>query len=317
MNPLQALGNGIYQIPLIPNDRPIRTAAYLIKTSTTVLIECGASPANPVILSALDALGISPGDLDAIIVTHIHLDHAGGAGLLMQQCPNARLLVHPKGKQHLCDPEKLIAGARQVYGEQFETLFQPIHPVPESRVQCVSNGDRLDLGEHRTLHFHEAQGHARHHIIVFDTESRGIFTGDAAGIYHDRIQQRCGFAFSLPNTAPPQFDPVAMTADFDMMISLAPQSLFFTHFGQAPDAVDRLKAAREWIPFFSETCLARYRQNPSLESLTAFIQNELVGFLEREGIGLDAADQSNLEFDAHLNAQGIIAYDQRLQKTAG
>ncbi len=314
MNPYKSLENHIVQLPLVPSHAKNRAAGYLIYGSRNVLIETGASQSNPVILSALNSLGLIPDQVDAIIVTHIHLDHAGGAGLLMQQCPNATLLVHPNGKKHLCNPERLIAGAKQVYGKDFETLFDPILPVPEERVQTVSSGDTFDLGDGRELQFHETFGHARHHIIAFDTESRGLFSGDIAGVFHDRIQERTGQSFCFPNSAPTQFDPVEMAASFDLMISLQPASLFFTHYGKAEKAVDLLKATREWIPFFSEVCISTYRNNPSLSFLTDYLQENMLAYLEKEGITIDELDVQNLRFDNNLNAQGIIAYEQRLQK---
>ncbi len=314
MSSYNLLKDNIYQLALVPNHLQNRAAGYLIRGPKNILIETGASPSNDVILSSLKALDISPTEIDAIMVTHIHLDHAGGAGLLMQQCSEATLMVHPKGKRHLSDPARLIDGAKQVYQDEFNRLFDPILPIPEERIQTISNGDTLDLGGGRKLHFHEAFGHARHHIIAFDSESQGIFAGDIAGVFHDRIHDRSGHPICFPNTAPTQFDPEEMNASFDLMMSLQPKCIYYTHFGMMDQAVDVLKTTKDWIPFFSETCVSFYRNNPSLDSLTTFIQEKTVTYLENQKIPFDAVDIKNLEFDNRLNAQGIIAYEQRLQK---
>ena len=314
MNSYKLLKNNIYQLALIPNHIQNRAASYLIRGPKNIIIETGASPSNTIIQSSLKALGISPAEIDVIIVTHIHLDHAGGAGLLMQQCSKAILMVHPKGKRHLIDPVRLIDGAKLVYQDEFNQLFDPILPIPEERIQTISNGDTLDLGDGRKLHFHETFGHARHHIIAFDSESRGIFAGDIAGVFHDRIYERSGHPICFPNTAPTQFDPEEMNASFDLMLSLQPKCIFYTHFGMMDQAVEVLKATKAWILFFSETCVSFYRNNPSLDSLTIFIQEKTVAYLENQKIPFDAVDIKNLEFDNGLNAQGVIAYEQRLQK---
>lgn len=314
MNSFKLLKNNIFQLALVPSNIQNRTAGYLIRGPKNILIETGASPSNGIILSTLKSLNISPSKIDAIIVTHIHLDHAGGAGLLMQQCSNATLLVHPRGKKHLCDPARLIDGARQVYQDRFDPLFDPILPIPEDRIQTISDGDTFDLENGRQLQFYEAFGHARHHIIAFDSESKGLFSGDIAGVFYDRIHDRTGLSFSFPNTAPTQFDPEEMSASYDLMISLQPECLFFTHYGMVDRAVDVLKAAKAWIPFFSDVCVTYYRNNPSLEKLTGFIQEKTVAYLENRKISLDSEDINNLEFDNRLNAQGIIAFEQRLQK---
>jgi glyoxylase-like metal-dependent hydrolase (beta-lactamase superfamily II) len=303
---------GIYQLDLIPGHQPQRTAGYLIHDRKTVLIETGAAPANPVIQSALKTLGIT---IDAILVTHIHLDHAGGAGLLMQQHPDATLLVHPLGKPHLVNPDRLISGAREVYGDRFSSLFEPIVPIEESRIRTVTTGDRFQLSDERYLQFFDAPGHARHHLIGLDSASQGLFTGDAAGVYYDRIATEFDIALCLPNTAPTQFDPEAMDRTMALMIDLKPEWLFFTHFGgiKKPDGL--LASAREWIAFFRDDCVQVYRQSRSIERLTGFIQFTVLEHLKRSGLMGELPDQAILWFENDLNAKGIAAYVDRLDRS--
>src|SRR5699024_100755 len=135
----------------------------------------------------LESLGFSLDEVKYIIVTHIHLDHSGGAGLLLQQCPNATVIVHERGARHLAAPRKLAAGARAIYGESFEELFEPIVPVPEERMLIKGEGDTLQISKDCTLKFFNTPGHSRHHFSIYDPISNGIFTGDTAGIRYEQL----------------------------------------------------------------------------------------------------------------------------------
>ncbi len=199
MSKIKSLGFGIYQLELVESRSPNKTTGYLIQGAKNLIIETGATPSNPVILSSLKELGIALEEIDAIAVTHIHLDHSGGAGLLMNQCPNAVLLAHEKGKRHLVDPEKLIQGAKQVYGETFDELFNPILPISDERIKIMKDGDIFDLGAERILRFHDSPGHAFHHFIIHDLVSNGIFAGDSAGLYYDRMYKDYGIKVSIPS----------------------------------------------------------------------------------------------------------------------
>jgi len=314
---LKPLGFDIFRLDLIPNDQLNTTSGYLIRDRRVLIIETGASPSNGVILQGLQALGLSPAAVDAIFVTHIHLDHAGGAGLLMQQCPNARLLVHAKGKPHLVDPTKLINGAREVYGRDFSPMFDPLLAVEEERIQVVTTGDRFALSENRFLEFHEAPGHALHQLIGRDTASEGIFSGDAAGVYYDRLAADFGFALCMPSTTPTQFDPVAMTRTLDRMIALQPKWLYFTHFGKAGPAIQLLEQVKSRVPYFAEDCSRFYAETRSIERLTDFMQQRIVRELKQAGLPDQVPDLATLRFQGELNAKGIAAYVARLEKTGG
>ncbi|MBU3916145.1 MBL fold metallo-hydrolase, partial [bacterium] len=292
-----------------------KTTGYLIQGKKTIIIETGAAPSNKVILSALEELGIALDKIDAIAVTHIHLDHSGGAGLLMSQCPNAVLLAHEKAKRHLADPEKLTLGARQVYGDAFNSLFNPILPIHEDRIEIMKDEDAFDLGEDRVLKFYNSPGHAFHHFLIHDPKSKGIFAGDSAGLFYDRIYKEHGIKISIPVTSPPQFAPELMIETIDKMISLNPERIYYTHFGMSDSAIELLYQAKEWVSFFSDECVEFCKQDRSLENLTDYIQEQVLVRLEKMGIPPTLSDKENLRHDNWLNAQGIIAYVARMEKS--
>ncbi len=167
------LGNDMTLIDLYDLSMPERTGAYVLHADELTVVETSASPSVPHLLKGLEDLNLDPKDVKHIIVTHIHLDHAGGVGLFLEHCPNATVYVHPKGKRHLADPAKLIAGAKAVYGDQFDELFDPIVPVPEERLVEKGEGDTLDIGG-RVLTFYDSPGHAKHHLSIHDSLSNGI-----------------------------------------------------------------------------------------------------------------------------------------------
>jgi len=183
-----------------------RTGTFVIHDEKLTIVETSASPSIPYLLDGLKQLEIDPADIQYIIVTHIHLDHAGGAGLLLKHCPNAKVVVHPRGYRHLVDPSRLIAGAKAVYKEDFEKFYDPIYPIPEERLMIKENGEVLELAN-RTLTFYDTPGHAKHHFSIHDSLSNGIFTGDTIGVYYQDIQE---FEFFLPSTSPNHFDPDEM-----------------------------------------------------------------------------------------------------------
>ncbi|HET7616397.1 MAG TPA: MBL fold metallo-hydrolase, partial [Bacillales bacterium] len=203
------LGNRIHLIDGFDLKTPGRTGTYVLQEEELTLVETGPSPSVPYVLAGLNDLGLDPAEVKYIIVTHIHLDHAGGAGLLLQHCPNAKVVVHPRGNRHLADPSRLVAGARQVYGEQFDELFDPIVPIPEDRLIVKDDGETLKIGAECTLRFYDSPGHAKHHFSIYDPVSNGIFTGDTAGVRYHQTQDQ-GLTFYLPSTSPNQFDPEAM-----------------------------------------------------------------------------------------------------------
>jgi len=212
--------------------RPQFDAAYLlVENGRGAFIDCGTHFAVPRMLAALDDAGITAADVDWLILTHVHLDHAGGAGELVDQLPNARLVVHPRGARHMIDPSALWAGASAVYGESvMQETYGRLRPVPPERVIEAPDGHSVDLAG-RQLRCIETPGHARHHLTVHDPRANVCFTGDVFGLSYRDFDTAKG-PFILPTTSPVQFDPEALHASIERLVALKPAAMYLTHYGR-------------------------------------------------------------------------------------
>ncbi len=212
--------------------RPHFDAAYLmVEDGRAAFIDTGTTHSVPRLLAALSAEGLQPEDADWVIVTHVHLDHAGGAGALMQALPNARLLVHPRGERHMVDPSALIAGASEVYGaEEVARSYGTIAPIARERVVVSHDGMTVQLAG-RTLTLIDTPGHAKHHHCIWDERSRSFFTGDTFGLSYREFDTAQG-PWLLPTTTPVHFDPVALKASVQRLLSYSPESMYLTHYGR-------------------------------------------------------------------------------------
>lgn len=281
-------------------------AAYLlVEHGRGAFIDCGTSFAVPRLLQAAADAGLSPADIDWLIVTHAHLDHAGGAGALMAQLPNARMVAHPRAAPHLIDPAKLIAGATAVYGqEEMARSYGVIQPVDQARVDIAEDGTTVALAGRR-LQCIDTPGHARHHLCVWDERSRSWFTGDTFGLSYRELDGPLG-AFILPTTSPVQFEPEALKTSIARLLAYRPAAMYLTHYGRVADA-DRL--AGELFEQIDAMCaLARQcadradRHRCLVAALTAL-------YLERARAQRcpldDEAIAQILAMDIELNAQGL------------
>jgi glyoxylase-like metal-dependent hydrolase (beta-lactamase superfamily II) len=222
------------------------TAGYLIRGDRPCLVETGTAPSAPVVRDALTALGIGAGDLATVVVTHIHLDHAGGAGDIAEMFPAARIVVHQRGARHLADPSRLMAGARMVYGNALERLFGVLAPVPADRIVALDDADTVDLGGGRRLDSHYSPGHAKHHVGLVDSATGDLYVGDAAGVYlPDSGDLR-------PATPPPDFDLDTALASLRMFAALGPTRLLFSHYGPVGQVSETLDRSTEEITVWVE-----------------------------------------------------------------
>jgi glyoxylase-like metal-dependent hydrolase (beta-lactamase superfamily II) len=212
--------------------RPGLAASWIVKGRTSAaVIETGTARSVPNILAGLAAHGVDRGDVSHVMVTHVHLDHAAGAGALLAELPHARLVVHPRGARHMIDPSRLLAGAAEVYGgmEPIRQLYGDVVAAPAGRVIEAPEGTVVELGG-RTLHVLDAPGHARHHFVVHDPATRGFFTGDTFGISYREHDTAAG-PFNFPTTTPVQFDPPALRASVERMLAFHPERMYLTHYG--------------------------------------------------------------------------------------
>lgn len=281
-------------------------AAYLrIQGDEAAFIETNTNHAVPKLLAALERENISPQQVRYIIVTHVHLDHAGGTSLLAQACPQATVLAHPRAARHLIDPAKLVASARAVYGaERFEALYGTIGPIDAARVKQLEDGAEVPFGE-TSFKFIHTRGHANHHFIVHDPARKSVFTGDTFGLSYPRLQR--GKPFVFPSTSPTDFDAAAAHASVDIVRNLGVERAALTHFGEIADLEAAAAQLHEWLDISSALIEQANKGDPADAEKT--IRTGIVAAMdraaERAGIVFDAEDRAMLELDVGLNAQGL------------
>ena len=235
-------------------------ASYVLKgQKATAIVETGPTCSIPNLLSGLKEIGVENEDVDYVAVSHIHIDHAGGAGTLMQHLPNAKLIVHAKGAPHIVNPEKLWEQSKLVLGE-VAIVYGEIKPVPADRVITPSDGMALDLGGSLQLNVLETLGHASHHLAYFETETRGIFQGDAAGIYFPQLD------VTIP-TAPAPFHLELTMASLEKLTKLQPNRLYYTHYGPVEKAVDRIKRYEAQLQLWAKVVSEAVKRGDTPESI--------------------------------------------------
>lgn len=287
--------------------RPGLAAIHLIKEQgRAAIIDTGTNYSLPYVLETLNSKGLSPQDVSYVIVTHVHLDHAGAAGLMMQQFPNARLVVHPRGARHMIDPAKLVAGASAVYGEAVvRQTYGEIIPVAAERVIEAPDNFELDFNG-RKLVFLDTPGHARHHFCIWDERSRSVFSGDTFGISYREFDIK-GREFIFPTCTPVQFEPAAAHASIDRIIAMKPSCIYLTHYTRITQ-LERLAAdLHHMLDAYVE--LGRQLHDAGVkrhELLKAGVEEIMLQALQAHGCVLPLEEVSRLlGMDFELNAQGI------------
>ncbi len=300
--------------------RPGLVACYLLRSGDQLaFIDTGTAHTVPTLLHLLQSLGYRPEQVDYVIPTHVHLDHAGGVGDLMRACPGAKLVVHPKGAPHLIDPHRLEAGAKTVYGEEaFLRDFGALQPVPADRVIAAEDGQTLRLGD-RVLRIFHTPGHANHHICIFDEQTAGLFSGDSLGVSYKVLAGARGPWLFAPTT-PVAFDPEAWERTIDRLMALEPETLYLTHYGPFAPSPASIQGLRLSIRAFAEIALAEEKLpvQGRRARLEAAVATYLLGLAEAQGCSLSESHIRDwLAVDILLNAQGLEVWLARRAKRAG
>lgn len=304
------------------------TAGFLIPAERPTLIECGPALTIDATIDALSALGLEPDDLAYLIVTHVHLDHAGGAGDLLRAFPSASVVVSTRGARHLSDPSRLNASARQVYGDLFEAVYGPCTPIDADRVIGVEDGHVLDLGAGRSLELMDTPGHAKHHIGIFDPDLGALFSGDSVGV---RLE---GMAELRPATPPSDFNLETSLETLARYRQRAPAHLYLAHFGRIAPADETLDIAedrvRAWVSTVESARSGAVELEDEVAHVARMLEERFAADLidpalrslqgqtvDTDGSGpadpgpTEALRRLDLLNDARSNAAGILRYLRR------
>lgn len=292
--------------------RPTFDAAYLVvERGRGAFIDSGTTHSLPRFLEAIDAAGLDPKDIDWLILTHVHLDHAGGAGQLMKHLPYAKLAVHPRGARHMIDPSVLIAGAASVYGEQeVRRSYGEIAAVPAERVVEAHDGFVIDLAG-RALLCLDTPGHARHHIAIHDDRSSAFFTGDIFGLSYRELDSPGG-AFIIPTTSPVQFEPEAAHQSIDRMLGYEPEAMYLTHYGRVTEVARLASDLHEVIDAMVAIAKRHVESTDRQQRIEADFAELYVDRAQRQGVTMPREDiVALLKIDIRLNAQGVLVWIDR------
>lgn len=295
--------------------REMQDASHLIvENGRGAFVDTGPNSSVPLLLDALRQQDIDAADVDFVFLTHVHLDHAGGAGQLMQHLPNAQCVLHPRGAPHMVDPERLIKGTEGVYGvERTRELYGELRPIDEQRIIVVDDGQWIDFNG-RKVQALFTEGHARHHYCLNDPASRGVFTGDNFGVSYRELDTEKG-EFIFPTSTPASFDPPEAHKSVDRIMGCEPQQVYLTHYSRVRD-LDRLASdMHAGIDAFKQMALGCRDAENRADALETAMFDYLSRRLVEHGFKGDRdAMWAILEIDVSLNSAGLVAWLNRLDK---
>lgn len=295
-------GDGVRIVDTLTAGLPQVTAGYLIDAPRPALVECGPALTVAAMIDALHAEGLDPGDLAYLVLSHVHLDHAGGAGDVAAAFPSATVVVSEVGARHLVEPERLNASSRRVYGELMDTVYGECTPIAPERVRGVADGDVLDLGSGRRLELLYTPGHAKHHIAALEPDLGALFVGDSVGVLMP------GMPAVRPATPPPEFDLELALATLERYSAIDPQALYLAHYGPAPAPAEVLEQAADRLRAWAGTVAAAVAEHDELDHVVDTLVARFGAESEPPGDDPDAERRAELFANYRANAAGLMRY---------
>ncbi len=303
------LGGDVYEIDTRMAGYSGITAGYLILGDRPCLVETGTSTSAPVVRDALTSLGVGPDDLATVVVTHIHLDHAGGVGDIAGFYPSAEIVVHEKGARHLADPSRLMASAKMVWGDKLDVLFGSLAPTDATRIRALGDTGAVDLGNGRTLSSHYSPGHAKHHVGLLDSLTGDLYVGDAAGVYLPATGDL------RPATPPPDFDLGVALESIALFEALGPQRLLFSHYGPVGDVTGTLERSAEELRVWVDLTRQAHSEGLDLDHAVAMVRDRTRQRYTALQGDETTAEQFELLSGAPSNVAGIMHWLDRTSNT--
>lgn len=297
---------GVVQIDTLLGGWEHVTAGYLIEGPEPVLVETGSRSSVPAVIAALEGLGVGPGELAGIVVTHVHLDHAGGVGDVAAAFPSATVYVHEKGARHLADPTRLVDSAARVYGDLLDQLYGRLEPTSADRIHVLADGEEVRVGPSRALTAVDSPGHAKHHLALHDSESGLLFAGDAVGV---RLPDA---GVLRPATPPPDFDLRQALGSLRRFAERRPVGIALAHYGLVPDTAAVLEEAADTLQRWADVAEQAWREGRDIAAaLEAAFATDTTGLDETQRLKLETLN------GVHSNAAGLRRWLDRAHSPAG
>jgi glyoxylase-like metal-dependent hydrolase (beta-lactamase superfamily II) len=302
MSDVERLPDGLLSIDTRTAGMSRVTAGYLIEAPRPTLVECGPSLSIANVLATLAGLGMEGGDLAYLVLSHIHLDHAGGAGDIAEAFPSATIVVSEVGARHLVDPERLNASSRRVYGPLYDTVYGDCTPIAADRVRGVGDGEHLDLGGGRRLDLYYTPGHAKHHIAAMDSDTGALFVGDSVGV------KMPGMAVIRPATPPPDVDLVLMERTLERYRQLEPTTVYLAHYGAVDPPQEALHEASDRLRAWADTAEAAIAEHDELQHVAETLAHRFASEIATDPDDPEAEQRVALLSGYESNAMGLMRY---------